>query len=516
MPARYTHAITKPERAKSDSRKGAMERKRGVGCGFLLLTLISMLILGTAWVYTTWRSSQSVLPSGLTINGLNVGGMTRRQALATVEQAYTRPISVTYGGEPIPPLLPEVVELRVDMDATAQNLDAALERLGQNESLTAFLNYIVSQLSGQKPEAIQVPAVVLYSRERVDAYLQRVAQKYDHPPLKAVALPEARTFRPPTKGTHLNVEASLPLLIRALLAADPAARHVDLVVETEPAPEASPEILREAWALTLADFGGIPGIFGKNLENGQEVCLNCDVAFAGLSTMKIAIATEIYRRHELPLDPQLSAAMKGMLTESDNAAANRLLADIGSGDPYTGALAVTDLLRSLGLRNSFIAAPYDMKQGLPDPQIATPANSQKALNTDPDPYIQTTPTDLGLLLEGLYQCTHGGGLLRALYPHEITPAECEELITWMTHNEINALLSQGMPPGTRVAHKHGWRGDTHADAAIVYGPEVDFVIVAFLYQPEWLVWEESVPTFTAIGSLAYRFFNGVTASSSTP
>ena len=498
--------------------ENTMRQRRTTGCGFLFLIFASILILGAAWLYTTWRSSQSVLPSGLSINGLDVSGMTRAQALATVEQAYTRPISVTYGGEPIPPLLPEVIELRVDMEATAQNLDTALEEQGQSGSILAFMNYLMRQLSGQRPEAIQVPAVVLYSRERVDAYLQRVAQKYDHPPLKAVALPEARTFRPPMKGTRLNVEASLPLLISALRAADPANRQVDLVVETEPPPVASPEILRGAWISALEDFGGVPGIFGKSLANGQEVCLNCDVAFAGLSTMKIAIAAEIYRRYELPLAPQLSAAMRGMLTESDNAAANRLLADIGAGDPYTGALAVTTFLHSLGLRNSFIAAPYDLKEGVPDPQIVTPANSQTAFDTDPDPYIQTTPADLGLLLEGLYQCAHGGGLLRALYPREITPAECEELIAWMAHNKINALLGQGMPPGTRVAHKHGWRGDTHADAAIVYGPdpETDFVLVVFLYQPEWLVWEESVPTFAAIGSLTYRFFTGFTGSPPTP
>jgi len=44
--------------------------------------------------------------------------------------------------------------------------------------------------------------------------------------------------------------------------------------------------------------------------------------------------------------------------------------------------------------------------------------------------------------------------------------------------------------------------------ALVYGTETDFVLVVFMYQPEWLVWEQSVPTFTRIGELTYRFFNG--------
>jgi len=78
----------------------------------------------------------------------------------------------------------------------------------------------------------------------------------------------------------------------------------------------------------------------------------------------------------------------------------------------------------------------------------------------------------------------------------------------MEHNRINSLLSAGMPPGTIVAHKHGWRGDTHADVSLVYGTQTDFILVTFLYQPEWLVWEESVPTFSKIGELTYRFYDG--------
>jgi hypothetical protein len=30
----------------------------------------------------------------------------------------------------------------------------------------------------------------------------------------------------------------------------------------------------------------------------------------------------------------------------------------------------------------------------------------------------------------------------------------------------------------------------------------------FLYQPDWLVWEDAAPTFATLGQLAYRFFNG--------
>lgn len=482
-----------------------MRRRRRTGCSFLILLLASLLILSGAWLYTTWRSGEAVLPPNLRINGQSMGGMTRQQALNAIEMVYTVPVSVTYNGEPIPPLLPEIIELRVDMAATSENLDEAIANEAGGQ---AFVRYVIDQALQREPEVIDVNAVVLYSRERVNAFLERTAQKYDHPPLEAVALPEAATFRPPLEGTTLDIEASLPLLIDAILAADPAERHVALVVETEPPPDVSTEVLVQALNASLSDFGGVAGIFAKGLKTGLEVCINCDVAFAGLSTMKIPIGLETYRIHETPLAAETASLLTQMLTESDNAAANRLLAKIGTGDPYTGVLRVTDFVGSLGLQSTYLAAPYDLRADVPAPNVATPANVRTDIATNPDPYIQTTPLEIGMLLESIYHCARGGGCLRALYPREITPAKCQDLLALMERNEIEPLAGQGMPPGTRIAHKHGWRGDTHADVSIVYGPKADFVLAIFLYQPEWLVWEESVPTFAEIGQLTYRFFNG--------
>ena len=58
-----------------------------------------------------------------------------------------------------------------------------------------------------------------------------------------------------------------------------------------------------------------------------------------------------------------------------------------------------------------------------------------------------------------------------------------------------------------MAHKHGWIGDTHADASIVFSPGGDFVLVVFLYHPEWLEWEISNPLISDIATATYNFFN---------
>ena len=480
-------------------------RQRRYGIVWLLFVLLTVLILGGAWLYTNWKSSQTVLPPGLIINGVPMGGMTREQALVAIDQAYTRPITVYYASKLTPLLLPEMVELSVDLETTTQNLDAVL---GSRGSVQGFITYLADRLLQREPEAQEVVAVVNYSRERVDAFLARTAQKYDHTPQKPVLLSEAGTFRPPQDGTTLDVEASLPLLIKAILAAAPKNREVHLVVDIEPAPEASGDILREALNAALADFTGVAGIFAKDLRRGREFCYNCDVAFSGVGTLKIAIAVETYATLDAAPDAAMTAQLNTLFAESDNTAANQLLAHIGSGDAYSGALRVTDLLWSLGLRNTFIATPYDAPETTIPPDIAALVTARTAIDTNPNPALQTTPIDMGLLMEGLYYGAQDGGFLRAVYSQKITAVECQDILTGLTQHAINPLLAAGMPVGTRMAHKHGWTAATHADVALVYGPQADFVLAVYLYQPAWLVWDESTPTFATIGQLVYRFYNG--------
>ncbi|MBN2002798.1 MAG: serine hydrolase [Anaerolineae bacterium] len=479
-------------------------REQRTGCArVFLFFILTPIILGSAWLYTNWRSSQSVLPPGLTINGISMGGMTRDQALNAIALAYMSPITVHYGSE-ITTLLPEMIDLSLDAEATAQNLDAVLETRTDVES---FVEYTLGLFLRREPAKVEVRAIVNYSRERVDAFMERLAQKYDRPPQQPVSLPESDTFRPPIMGTELDLDASRPLLIKAVLAADPLEREVHLAVKTEPAPEASMELLRTNILSTLGGYSGVAGIFVKHFDQGYELCLNCKVAFSGASLLKIGIVLELYRMSDAGLSPATTALISATLSESDNASANILLAQIGAGNPYSGAQQVTALLWDLGLRNTFLAAPYDMTDGTPASTIVTSANSRSDVVTDPDPYHQTTPIEMALLLEGIYYCSQDGGFLRALYPQSIMPEECQNIMIWLARNPTRPLLTTGLPNVT-AAHEHGWFQGTHADLALMYGDSGDFVIAVFLYQPQWITWEESAPTFAALGQLTYRFFNG--------
>jgi hypothetical protein len=108
----------------------------------------------------------------------------------------------------------------------------------------------------------------------------------------------------------------------------------------------------------------------------------------------------------------------------------------------------------------------------------------------------------------IYHCSKGGGALLAVYPEELTPAECQAIIDLMLLNEEGNLIRYGVPEGTPVSHKHGWAQATHGDAGIVYTPGGDFVIVEYLSQPgDWLLADISFPILREIARATYNYFN---------
>lgn len=260
----------------------------------------------------------------------------------------------------------------------------------------------------------------------------------------------------------------------------------------------------------LAGFDGLSSYAIVDLHSGQRIEREPDLAIAGMSLVKIAILLETYRA----LDAPPTAAQTRLITEtaslSSNYGANLLLELIaGQPDSFAGAQQLTQSLRRLGLFNTFIAVPYDelARPGYLSSYL-TPANQRTDLTTYPDPNMQTTTGDLATLLALIYGCAHdGSGLLLETYPDELTPAECQQIFEAMQLNRIEAFVEAGVPAGVPIAHKHGWIGDTHGDAAVVFSPGGDYVFVVALHQPEWLEWETSNPLIGELSRLAYAHFN---------
>jgi beta-lactamase class A len=473
-----------------------LRRRTGYVAWLIIIAAVAALFL--AWQYFGFRLAHRTLPAGMTIAGLPVEGMTREQALNALEVAFATPLEVTYQEQHLS-LTPDSVELRYDNAATAASLDTVLNT---RTGLDGFIAHVLRH----QPEPVDVPAAVSYSEKRLDGFLARVAKQYDRPPQESAPLPDGLTFRPAQPGYALDAEVSRDRLAAALVSA--IRQPVALIVRTEAATSLGLDALGQLLQPLIGGQQGlIAGIFIKNLQAGDELRINADVAFTGLSVLKIAILEETYRLLDLPLDVETTNWLSDTLGVTDsNSYANLLLRDvIGNGDGYQGAENLSTSMRYLGLINTFMATPYD-EDTIP-PTIVTPANSRTDITTTPDAHMQTTPLDVGLLLEMIYQCRQGGGALMVAYPGDLTVDECNQMIEWMSANRIDSLTEAGVPVGTRVAHKQGFTSDTHADAALVFSPGGDFVLVAFLHRPQWLAWEESAPLITEITTATYNYFN---------
>ena len=80
-------------------------------------------------------------------------------------------------------------------------------------------------------------------------------------------------------------------------------------------------------------------------------------------------------------------------------------------------------------------------------------------------------------------------------------------------NDIGVLIKAGLPEGTRIAHKHGWIIEydgllhTMGDAAIVYTPGGDYVLVIFMHQPTQLVFDPVNKIFSNLSRAVYNYYN---------
>ncbi len=257
-------------------------------------------------------------------------------------------------------------------------------------------------------------------------------------------------------------------------------------------------------------------LFVLDLASGEAFAFGDEYAFSGTSLNKIAILARLYQTLDAPPARETATDILNTMICSENAATNRLLAEIGAGNAYYGAEAVTAFYQALGLTRSFIIAPFTTI-GTPEPPpgpLVFPKTAADQSKADPDPSNQLTVVEIGSLLANIYQCAYGtgGAFSDSLgdsgdLGNSIDGRECRQLLHVMSNNTVDALLKSGVPAETRVAHKHGWIPDSHGNAALFFTPGGDYVMSMALFQPEWLNFQESLPLFAEASRRVYNYFN---------
>jgi hypothetical protein len=214
----------------------------------------------------------------------------------------------------------------------------------------------------------------------------------------------------------------------------------------------------------------------------------------------------LYRHFNSKIDEKTGAELKDMIALSNNDASDSLMKSL---DEARGPLVVSETMQALGLENTFINGFFYPGAGVLK-FFNTPANMRTDVNTDPDVYSQTTPADMGMLLEDIYLCSQsGGGSLVAVFPGQVDQTACQQMVQYLQEDKLGALIQAGVPEGTIVAHKHGWDIDLtqYSDAGIVFTPGGNYILTIYVYNPGGGNWTTVSPMYAEISRAVYNFFN---------
>ena len=476
------------------------------------LVLIFSAVLLTVLSLVRFSRIRNSFPPGMRIAEVPVGGLDQQRAAERIIQSYGIPIEIHYEGAviQIKPLA-----MGFELDLTSMLAAADLQRINQ-PFWEAFWSYLWDRL----PKPGEVPLIAKISEERLKSYLRNdIATRYDLPSEPAKPVPGNVNFQPGKSGTSLDIDRAVILISDALRS--PNSRVVNLTFNRSTPPRPSLQNLQILLQqiMDIARFDGVAEIYIKDLQTSQELNfayqqgknLPPEIAFTAASTMKIPIMVSTMKQVKEPIPKEVTSLLELMIERSENDPADRLMEQVMN--KATGPLFVTDNMTALGLKNTFLAGYF--YPGAPlIKRIKTTANSREDINTGPDVYNQTTPADMGMLLEDLYQCSlNGGGSFAAVFPGLISQTECRTMIDYLALNRIGVLIQAGLPDGTRSAHKHGWVNETDGvihtigDAGIIYSPGGNFILTIYINHPVQLVWEPSNLMVANLTSAVYNYFN---------
>lgn len=480
---------------------------------FSVFFVFSAVILTTTQLISYSRI-RSNFPQGLTIAGIPVGGLNRQVAAQRLLVAFSTPIELRYNNAVIQ-IKPNVAGFELDLEGMLTAAD--LQRTSQ-PFWVGFWDYIWNRVL----PTTDVPLKAKVVEDRLRAYLtSEISSRYDQPPTQPVPIAGSTGFLPGKPGSVLNVDRAVQLIGDALRS--PTNRVVSLSYENTSAPRPSfknLEILLQQ-IIKLNNFAGVIDIYLEDLQsndaihfgyqNGSTIPVEPDIAFSAESTIKIPIMISVFRRVDEPTPKNIMDQIGLMIEQSGNDPADTLMEAVMS--KGVAPLEVTQDMQMLGLQNTFLGA-Y-MAKPIFLQKFVTPANQRTDINTDPDPWSQTTPSDIGQLLEDIYMCSNnGGGALAAAFPGKISQTECQEMVDFLANNKTVAILLQaGLPEGIKIAHKHAYATEsdglihTMGDSAIIYTPGGNYIVSVFLHDPVQLVWDPANKMVAELSQAIYNYFN---------
>lgn len=259
-------------------------------------------------------------------------------------------------------------------------------------------------------------------------------------------------------------------------------------------------------------FHGQLALYAKDLRTGQTVAIDPDVPVNTASVIKLAIMLEamyevkdgklsfddtlplrkedqvsgsgVLQLFHTPADINFETAIVLMITQSDNTAANLVLAHVGREN-------VNKRLRALGFQMTTSIRP-----------INHPTEGDQSAELKPFGIGRTTAREMAGILESIYRCDLGDSRL------------CARMIDIMEHqfwrNCIPHYLEDAdtTDVASHVANKTGSLDHNRNDVAIVYTKDGPIVISAFTYNNADTSWTPENEAELLIARIAKTIVSG--------
>ncbi len=494
--------------------------------GFLKVATAIVLCFGLVRFYSVYKAQAAPILPGVMIGDWDFrDARSPEEITQSLRNHFEQPVLVTFH-QARETITAEEVGLQVDVDRILAEAGTYMEG-------NLFLRTSLRSLLGLPIERHTIPLYFWFDRDKAQARLTQFNEEFQTEPQSYYLRPLDQgwvmaqvgedldptelgflyypypdwTWQPGAPGLQVDIENSLDKVSAAFMST--GERAWDLAVRELPGPEPELDLLVKTLDAYTSNFLGFASFYLQDLTTGEEVEFDSNVAFSGMSNLKLLIVMAVMRDIDgIASDTDLGQWIDLALGDSNNSAANLLLLSLGDGDVTRGAAEVTAFGQQLGLEDTFMLTGYDDPSQVPP--RTTPANSRE-WDTLPDPHLQTTAADMGRILAGMYECSLGHGIFLDTFPGDITPTECQSIMFYLSHNDFQEMMWGGLPePKTRsVLHKHGFSFEQHGDVALVWGPAGPYVLSFFLYRPVWLDWAISNGTMYNVSRITWRFFEEV-------
>lgn len=242
-------------------------------------------------------------------------------------------------------------------------------------------------------------------------------------------------------------------------------------------PSAVKNGLRDLIRSKVAKLPGAWSVYVKNLKTGETTEVSSGRRLYAASLIKLyALGTicSMEADGSLAHNQTIETAMTKMITISDNWSFNYLVKLVGK-----------DVVNRWISANGYSGT--EVVHGL------NPADNSEGIRTSPDGENHTTARDCGKFLEAVYK----GKCVNQTYS--------AKMLNLLKNQTRRTKIPAGVPAGTVVANKTGETDDTSHDAAIVYAPKGDYVIV-IMSETNGLGWNQPA-NIADLSKAVYEYYN---------